>query len=200
MDRVRYVLGVLALVMYAPGLLFWFVIHPWARSWRTLGPARTYLIVFSGLAALGALLIRFRELLLGPDLGTSWSLIAVSLGFYSIFGWLGLAHGRHMSHLTLAMRMGVPELSRTEGRKTLVRDGIYGMVRHPVYLSTAVGGIAYALIVNYLGAYILVVSALPVFYVLTVLEERELIDRFGEEYRQYQREVPRLIPRWRKTG
>ena len=54
--------------------------------------------------------------------------------------------------------------------------------------------------VNYLGVYILFVSAFPVLYVITVLEEHELIDRFGEEYRRYQREVPRLIPRWQKTS
>jgi protein-S-isoprenylcysteine O-methyltransferase Ste14 len=40
---------------------------------------------------------------------------------------------------------------------------------------------------------------LPPGYGMLVFEERELIDRFGEEYRQYQREVPRLIPRWRKA-
>jgi protein-S-isoprenylcysteine O-methyltransferase Ste14 len=51
-------------------------------------------------------------------------------------------------------------------------------------------GIAFALVVNYLGVYILFVSAFPALYVITVLEEHELIDRFGEEYRRYQREVP----------
>jgi protein-S-isoprenylcysteine O-methyltransferase Ste14 len=40
------------------------------------------------------------------------------------------------------MRMGVPELSCAEGRQILVRDGIYRVVRHPVYLNAAVAGIA----------------------------------------------------------
>jgi protein-S-isoprenylcysteine O-methyltransferase Ste14 len=47
---------------------------------------------------------------------------------------------------------------------------------------------------------VLFAAALPVFYAITVLEERELVDRFGERYRRYQREVPRLVPRWRKTS
>jgi len=39
----------------------------------------------------------------------------------------------------------------------------------------------------------------PLGYLMIVFEEQELIDRFGEEYRKYQQEVPRFIPRWRKT-
>jgi len=200
MDHVRYWLGVLAFIVYAPGLFFWFVIHPWARWWRKLGPPRTYIIVFSMLAALGALVFQVRGPLLGRDLGTNWTLIGVSLFLCGIFAWLGLRYARHMSHLSLAIRMGVPELSCAEGRQTLVRDGIYRVVRHPVYLTAAVAGIAFAFVINYLGVYILFVSAFPVLYVITVLEEHELIDRFGEEYRRYQREVPRLIPRRQKTS
>ena len=121
------------------------------------------------LAALGVLVFQVRGPLLGRDLGTNWTLIGVRLLFCGTFAWLGLRYARHMSHLSLAMRMGVPEVSCAEGRQTLVRDGIYRVVRHPVYL-------------------------------ITVLEEHELIERFGEEYRRYQREVPRLIPRWQKTS
>jgi hypothetical protein len=132
------VLGVLALTVYGPGLLFWFLIHPFARSWRRLGPGRTYLIVFSMLALLGGIVFQVRGPLLGRDLGTNWSLILVSAVLFGILAWL--------------------------------------------------------------GAYILFVAAVPVLYTISVLEERELIDRFGETYRRYQREVPRLVPRWRKSG
>ena len=54
------------------------------------------------------------------------------------------------------------------------------------------------LLVNYLGLYILVMSVIPLGYLVLVLEERELVDRFGDAYREYQRDVPRLIPRLRR--
>ena len=52
---------------------------------------------------------------------------------------------------------------------------------------------------NYIGLYILVLLLFPVGHLTMVLEERELVERFGDAYRQYQREVPRLIPRFRRT-
>ena len=195
-DYVRYSLGVLVLSIYAPGLLFWLVIHPWVHWWRTIGPLRTFFILFSTLTVLGVLLYRVRKPLLGRDLGTNWILVGSGLLFEGILAWLGLTYGRHMAHLRLGTRMGIPELLRHDGRQTLMREGIYRVVRHPVYVTAAVAGISVALVINYLGVYILFVSALPVLYLITILEERELVARFGEEYRQYQREVPRLIPRW----
>jgi len=196
MNRFRYSLGLLLWIVYAPGLLFWFVIHPWVCWWRRLGSLRTYFILISALAGLGVLLFQARRLLLGRHLGTSWSLIGTSLLLDGVLAWLGLRYARHATHLSLAMRMGIPELSPSDRRQLLGREGIYRLVRHPVYLTAAIAGISVALAVNYLGVYILFVSALPVLYTITILEEHELIARFGEEYRRYQREVPRLIPRW----
>jgi len=196
-DRVRYFLGVLNLILLPPGLFFWFIIHPWARWWRRLGPIRTYLIVVPVSVAFGALLFRFREPLLGANFGTNWSLVAIALVLYGVMTWLELQYWRHLSIATL---VGVPELSPAGQRKgRLLQDGIYRIVRHPRYLSAGVGVIANALFINYAGLYILILLLVPLGYVMLVFEERELIDRFGEEYRKYQREVPRLIPRWRKT-
>ena len=53
---------------------------------------------------------------------------------------------------------------------------------------------------NHAGLYVLMLCLAPVGYLMIAREERELIERFGEEYRAYQRKVPGLIPRWRKTS
>jgi protein-S-isoprenylcysteine O-methyltransferase Ste14 len=196
-DRVRYFFGVGTLIVLPPGLLFWLVIHSWARWWRRWGPLRTYFVVFSVMAAVGALLFRFREPLLGTNLGTNWCLVAVAAVMYAGVTWLEFQYWRHLSFSTL---VGIPELSpsgRQPGR--LMQEGIYGVVRHPRYLSAGVSVIANALFINYAGLYLVVLLLVPVGYFMIVLEERELIERFGEEYRKYQRGVPRLIPRWRKT-
>jgi protein-S-isoprenylcysteine O-methyltransferase Ste14 len=192
-DRVRYVLAVLSIITLPPGVLFWFVIHPWARWWRRLGPARTYLIVVPVVVAFGVLLFRVRGRLLGADLGMRWSLIAIAVVLYGVSTWIAFQHWRHLS---IATMIGIPELSSAEQRKgKLLKEGIYRVVRHPRYLSAGIAVIAVALFVDYVGVYVLILLLFPLGYPMLIFEERDLIDRFGEEYRQYQREVPQIIPR-----
>ena len=125
----------------------------------------------------------------------SWSLIAIALALYGVTAF-ELQYGRQLSIPTL---IGVPELSGAEYRKgKLLTDGAYRTVRHPRYLSAGIGVLANALIINYAGMYILVLLLFPAGFVMLMFEERELVSRFGEQYRQYQREVPQLIPRFRK--
>ena len=53
-----------------------------------------------------------------------------------------------------------------------------------------------ALIANYLALYLIVALWLPGIYVIVLLEEKELRDRFGRAYDDYCRRVPRSIPRF----
>jgi protein-S-isoprenylcysteine O-methyltransferase Ste14 len=195
-DRVRYALAVLSVITLPPGLLFWLVIHPWARRWRRLGPIRTYLIVLPLVVAFGLLLFRVRHRLLGADLGMHWGLIAIAVVLYAGVIWLELQYWKHLSIATVT---GFQELLPGPQKGKLMQHGIYRVVRHPRYLSAGIGVIANALIVDYVGVYVLVLLLFPVGYLMLVFEERELLDRFGEEYRQYQREVPRLLPRLRRA-
>jgi protein-S-isoprenylcysteine O-methyltransferase Ste14 len=73
----------------------------------------------------------------------------------------------------------------------LKRNGLLGMVRHPMYLA----------LILYLWCQTfrmmdLAINTLLTLYVLigTWLEERKLVLEFGEAYLRYQREVPMLIP------
>src|SRR4026207_1351259 len=131
LDHVRYFLGVMNLVLLPPGLLFWLIIHPWARSWRRLGPIRPYLIVVPVSVAFCALLVRFRGPLLGADLGTHWSLVAVALLLYGVMTWLEFQYRKHLSYRIM---VGIPELSPTgHKQERLLQEGIYAVVRHPRY-------------------------------------------------------------------
>ena len=117
------------------------------------------------------------------------------MALYAAMAWLEFRYWKQLSISTL---IGIPELSRPEERKgRLLRDGIYGVVRHPRYLAAGLGVVGNALIVNYAGLDVLVLVAFALGYPLLWLEERELVGRFGEDYREYQRRVPQLIPRGR---
>lgn len=193
MDRIRYFLGVLHVIVVPAGLLFWLIIHPWASFWRRWGPRRTYSIVLPLLAFVGAGLFRFRERLLGPDFGTNYLLVALAILLFFVIIPLDRQYRKHLRFATL---VGLPELSTADQDKgRVLREGIYGVVRHPRYLSAGLGLLANTCFINYGGMYLLILLSVPVGFGMVLLEERELVNRFGEEYRQYQREVPRLIPR-----
>ena len=192
-ERIRYFLGVSIVIAVPLGTLYWLAIHLWARWWRRWGRVRTYFTVVPALAALGVVLFHLRWLLLGADLGTNWILIGIALVLCWPMIWLEL---HYWKQLDISILVGVPELSQ-QGKGRLLRDGTYGMIRHPRYLSAGIGFLAEVLIVNHLGLYVLILGAVPLVYLVLWLEERELVDRFGDDYRDYQRDVPRFIPRLR---
>jgi protein-S-isoprenylcysteine O-methyltransferase Ste14 len=57
------------------------------------------------------------------------------------------------------------------------------------------GTLAYASFANYLGGYILAVLTILGIHAVVVFEEKELGERFGEQYDAYKARVPRYIPR-----
>ena len=68
-------------------------------------------------------------------------------------------------------------------------------MRHPRYVEIVLGVAAYAVFANYLGAYIVTIALVPTLHLIVLLEERELIDRFGAAYVNYAAQVPRYLPR-----
>ena len=97
-------------------------------------------------------------------------------------------------HLTNRILFGVPELE-AESSSPLLTEGVYARVRHPRYVEVWLGTFAYAAFANYVGSWIVWLLTGPVLHLIVLLEERELLDRFGTEYEAYMERVPRYVPR-----
>jgi protein-S-isoprenylcysteine O-methyltransferase Ste14 len=76
-----------------------------------------------------------------------------------------------------------------------VTSGPYRYVRHPFYLSFALGLLGGSLAMA--NWFILLVGLIPFSFLVarTRIEEAKLIERFGAQYQEYMRRVGRFVPR-----
>jgi protein-S-isoprenylcysteine O-methyltransferase Ste14 len=192
MTTVRLYLAVILVVSVPPVVVFWCAAHTLTAVWRRVGPWVTYALLLGMVFVLGWACFGVRDALMGRDLGTH--ALPMVLGLL-LYGSSIVPEMQLKKHLTLKTLVGFPELAPDRAESKFLKEGIYGRVRHPRYASTILGMTGFALITNYAGVYLVVALTLPGIYLITLLEERELLARFGEEYRRYQEKVPRLLPR-----
>ena len=107
MDTFRYIVGVLLVVGLPPGVLWWFVLHPFVGFWRRLGVRLTMIVLGLFLLASVLALATIRDSLLGTDLGLSWPLFAVGIVLMVFAALIGL---KRRKHLTVRILAGVPEV------------------------------------------------------------------------------------------
>jgi len=90
-----------------------------------------------------------------------------------------------------------PKLEMREGH-TLVTNGIYRRIRHPMYLSIWLLVIAQAMILpNYVAGFSGLVPFALLYFLRVGKEERMMGEEFGSEYEQYLRKTGRLFPKLR---
>jgi protein-S-isoprenylcysteine O-methyltransferase Ste14 len=76
----------------------------------------------------------------------------------------------------------------------LIRTGPYARVRHPIYSGFIVGMVGTALALGELRGFLAVLILIIAYCRKIQIEEAWLLQRFGEEYRRYQRAVKALLP------
>lgn len=80
-------------------------------------------------------------------------------------------------------------------RHRLVRSGLYAHLRHPGYLGSLLIFTALGLSFhNWLSVALLLAFIVPAFLNRMRVEERALVEAFGEEYTAYARTTKRLVP------
>ena len=120
------------------------------------------------------------------SIGWRWLGVAVGLAGLTLFAWMF----RHLG-------LNITSTSMPRRNATLVTTGPYRWVRHPMYTAVLILVIATVLLT---ANAVVAMGGLGMFALLVArsrLEEARLVEKFGDDYRAYQRRTGRIVPRWR---
>ncbi|MDD1778949.1 MAG: isoprenylcysteine carboxylmethyltransferase family protein [Candidatus Helarchaeota archaeon] len=115
--------------------------------------------------------------------------ILLGLGFYIVI--------QALKALSVHRAFG-KEIYQTKAKSNLITNGIYAHVRNPLYLGVIIQLFGWAFIFLFTFLLIMPFFFMLLFFFVARWEEKELIERFGEEYLAYTKAVPRFFPRFRK--
>lgn len=184
----EFAVAVLAAWPFIP--IFLVQIHLWPRFWRRFG-ALTYVVLILEWVPVALLIVSIQDLLLGTSLELGelyWSSFIFMSAGVLLHIWTGKLLG-------LRGLMGFREFKAQNGSQKLIREGPFSVVRHPTYFAHTLMFLGVFLMTGFLGTGILVlIDLLTVYFVIIPLEEKELLTRFGEEYRRYMENVPKFLP------
>ena len=145
---------------------------------------------------------------LGMEIVPLFAIFSTWLDFanYSLPSWLGWLGAALMAGSIILLFVAHRHLGRNwspsvdlRQEHKLVTQGIYAHLRHPIYASVWLWCLAQALLVhNWIGGLAGLALFLPVYLTRLPIEERMMLDAFGEEYRNYLRRTGAIFPRLRK--
>ncbi|MFN3740782.1 MAG: methyltransferase family protein [Thermodesulfovibrionales bacterium] len=165
--------------------LFWIPVHGLSRIFKRLG-LLTYIMPAILWPPIAWFIFKNKEYLLGLTIEMPLPLII--LGVLLTMAGTGL-HIWTGKLLGLAGLMGIPEVSKKVKSK-LITEGPFSIVRHPTYLAHTTMFTGIFLLTGNIPVAILTVSDfLIVNLIIIPLEEKELMERFGEDFKEYRQKV-----------
>ncbi len=180
-------------IMLWPAIpLFWIPVHGLSKIFRKLGLI-TYIIPLFTWLPLAYLIFQKRDFILQfrVEFPVVLNIIGVLLLAYGtlLHIWTGKLLG-------LWGLIGLPELS-TKIKGKLVMEGPFSVVRHPTYLAHTLMFLGVFLLteVTYVGV-VTFLDLLIINILVIPLEEKELLSRFGDEYKIYRKKVPSRFFPW----
>jgi len=186
-------------IVIASWLLYRYLAPQSWKEWTRAGVVQAFIIAFYAEMYGFPLTIYFLARYFGLDLewgdgGNLWAqlfgtemahIVAMVIGYAIVF-----------SGATLVAD-GWRRIHQARREETLMTDGVYARVRHPQYTGLFLivfgEGIVHWPTIVSVAAFPIIVFA---YTMLARKEERQMLKKFGDEYREYQRRVPMFIPRF----
>jgi protein-S-isoprenylcysteine O-methyltransferase Ste14 len=180
----------LVAIIYATIPSYWLIVHSRARFWaaqggrrlQTVGPLWFLLWVIAAALTCPWRLVRWYDL--------PWAWIP---GVVLIASGLAIYRAARKDFSTDQL-LGRSELEPEKHEQHLRMSGIRAHVRHPYYLAHSCELLGWSI-----GSGLVIVSILTAFALVTgfrmiQMEERELTDRFGEDYQEYRGHSAAMLP------
>jgi len=112
-------------------------------------------------------------------------------GSLLMFFWAFFFDYDSLSFFGIRQILNINKTAKTCGPGQLKRNGLLGIMRHPMYFAL----IIYLWCQTRTVAELVVNVVLTIYVIIgTILEEKKLVLEFGESYINYQQEVSMLIP------
>lgn len=188
-DHTRLWLAYIMLFSLPLVIIFWVVVHSTHHLWK--GQSRLIVYGVAGLAMIiGALaLYSSRALFLAQKWPFSWLWFLLGLAIYLSSYRLWKPVKQHLDFKTFS---GQREVGGEAS--SLITSGPFSVIRHPRYLMVTIGVVGWCLMAHYPMIYGVGLASIAGLYAVIMLEERDLIARYGPAYRDYKTRVPRLFP------
>ncbi|MCP8313081.1 MAG: isoprenylcysteine carboxylmethyltransferase family protein [archaeon] len=168
-------------------------IHLSPKFWRKIG-ILTYPFLLAFLLPIAYLIVLSQDFLL--EIVIEFPMLIFLLGLVLITIGV-IIHGWTAKLLGIKSLIGYPEIRPDNEKGKLITSSLFSIVRHPTYLAHALLWLGFFLLMGFLSLGLLtLLDFLLSYYIIIPLEERELVQRFGQEYIDYKKRVPKFFPRF----
>ena len=187
-----------SIVILYPGVfVFWLIVHNNIERLRLWGTRAYWVAAGAWLSTSGPLLF-FRRDIFAVRLELPKPMAAVMTGIGLVGLVLAIAFfsqaREQIPHRTM---IGLPEIEPSKNKQPLLNSGIYSKTRNPIYVAHLFLVFSAAALTNFAANWVLFALDCIVLPLLVRAEERELTRRYGSEFTEYMRRVPRFFPQLR---
>jgi protein-S-isoprenylcysteine O-methyltransferase Ste14 len=190
---------ILALLWILYGLLHSVLAAPRIKALLKTDSQKIYYRIFYSLFAFLSLLA-----LLFFQIRLESTYIFSSTGMIRVAGFLLAGAGGLLMLICIRkyfLRLsGIRGLFTSDPSNVLQISGVHRYVRHPLYLGTFIFLWGLFLLIPLWSSLIAVVLIQAYTQTGIIFEEKKLVAEFGDQYRDYQQAVPKLIPGLRQPG